>query len=87
MDRQSEAYRLASEANWASVGSRRCAVYVDGDERPIRTPQEWDADGWDDDRTRPKTVAEAREALMARIADPYAPDDETVAHAYDHRGA
>jgi hypothetical protein len=38
---------------------------------------------WDMGRATPKTVDEAKAALAARIADPTAPDDSTVAGAYD----
>lgn len=83
MDRQSEAYRLASEADWAGVNLAEADIYDDGDERPIRTPEEFESAEWDSGRESPKTIEEAREALVNRIADPNAPDDETDAHAYD----
>jgi hypothetical protein len=66
VDRQSEAYRNASEADWAGVDLSQCVVYEDGDPQPIATPGEWEAAGWDAGR------------------DPAAPDDESVADAYDH---
>lgn len=84
MDRQSEAFRHATEADWAGVDLDECDVYPDGDDRPIRAPEDYEADGWDYGRESPKTVAEAKAALAARIDDPSAPDDETVAGAYDH---
>jgi len=84
MDRQSDAYRNATEADWAGVNLDECDIYPDGDERPIRTPEEFEADNWDSARQAPKTLDEAKAALAARIADPDAPDDESVAHAYDH---
>lgn len=87
MDRQSEAYRLATEADWAGANLAECDVYPDGDERPIRTPDYHEARYWDRARGEPKTLAEARAALAARIADPTAPDDASVAHAYDELGA
>jgi hypothetical protein len=83
MDRQREVFRFATEADWAGVNLDECEVYADGDERPIRTPAEWESEGWDAGREGPKSLAEAREALAARIADPHAPDDESMAHAYD----
>lgn len=83
MDRQSQVYRDATEADWAGVDLSTCDVYHDGDSRPIRTPEQFDAKGWDADREPPKTLEEARQALAARIVDPNAPDDESVAHAYD----
>lgn len=81
MDRQSEAFRLSTEADWFGVDLSTAEVYEDGDERPIKTPEEWH--GWDADRQPPKTIEEAKAALLDRIADPYAPDDESHAHAYD----
>jgi hypothetical protein len=51
------------------------------DDEPIRSPDEWRATGWDEGREPPKTLAEARAALAARVADPAAPD--TDATAYD----
>jgi uncharacterized protein (DUF2126 family) len=83
MDRQSEAYRHATEADWAGVNLDECEIYTDGDERPIRTPEEFEAENWDAGREEPKSREQAKEALLARIADPRAPDDESVAHAYD----
>lgn len=32
----------------------------------IKSPEEWDATGWDEGRGRPKTVAEARAMLRQR---------------------
>lgn len=49
----------------------------------IKLPQAWEAENWDAGREGPKSVAEAREALAARIADPLAPDGDEVAGAYD----
>lgn len=83
MDRQTEAFRNATEADWAGVDLAECVVYTDGDPQPIATREEWEAAGWDRDREPPKTLDEARAALAARIADPAAPDDESVAGAYD----
>ncbi|WP_290049568.1 hypothetical protein [Amycolatopsis solani] len=58
-------------------------VHGAGDASPIKTPQEWDAEGWDADRQGPKTLDEARTALAERIADPHAPDTEAESGAYD----
>ncbi len=58
-------------------------VHRPGDDTPIKSPQEWDAEGWDADRRGPKDLDEARTALAERIADPHAPDTEAEAGAYD----
>jgi hypothetical protein len=58
-------------------------VHQPDDPTPIKTPEEWDAEGWDADRQDPKNLDEAREALAARIAAPDAPDTEAEAGAYD----
>jgi hypothetical protein len=58
-------------------------VYEPGDATPIKTPEEWNAEGWDADRQNPKTLDEAREALAGRIAAHDAPDTEADSGAYD----
>ncbi|GLY34825.1 hypothetical protein Amsp01_008490 [Amycolatopsis sp. NBRC 101858] len=58
-------------------------VYEPGDPTPIKTPEEWDAEGWDAGRQDPKTLDEAREALASRIDAHDAPDTEADAGAYD----
>ncbi len=58
-------------------------VHQPEDSAPIKTPEEWDAEGWDADRQGPKDLGEARSALDARIADPHAPDTEAEFGAYD----
>jgi hypothetical protein len=83
MDTQSAAYRHATEADWAGVDVDECDVFPDGDERPIMTPEIYEANNWDDGREGPKTLDDAKAALLARIADPTAPDDESAAGAYD----
>lgn len=83
MDRQSAAYRHATEADWAGVNLAECEVYPDGDERPIRTPEDHEADNWDADREGPKSLAEAQAALAGRIANPSAPDGDEVVGVYD----
>lgn len=86
-DPQREAFVGASAAEWAWEVTLLEGAYVhepgvdSGD--PILTPEEWNAAGWDGERRGPKTVAEARAALAARIADPTAPDTDAVAGAYD----
>jgi hypothetical protein len=61
----------------------KSVVHEPGDTTPIKTPQEWDAEGWDADRQQPKTLDEARAALAARIAARNAPDTDADAGAYD----
>jgi hypothetical protein len=83
MDRQSAAFRHATEADWAGVNLAECDVFEDGDDRPIRTPEDWEAADWDAGREEPKSLVEARVALAYRIANPAAPDGAEVAGAYD----
>lgn len=83
MDRQSEAFRLATEADWFGIDLNEAEIYEDGDERPILPPEVFEAGAWDEEREPPKTLAEARAALATRIADPNAPDDESDSGAYD----
>lgn len=84
MDRQSAAYRHATEADWAGVDPAEWVVYRDGDPRPISSPEHHEKANWDAGREPPKTPEEARAALAKRIADPRAPDDESMADAYDN---
>jgi hypothetical protein len=65
------------------IETHAAVVYEPGDPTPIKTPEEWDAEGWDADRQSPKTLDEAREALAARIAAHDAPDTEADSGAYD----
>jgi hypothetical protein len=58
-------------------------VYEPGDTTPIKSPEEWDAEGWDAGRQSPKTLDEARAALAARIAAHDSADTEADAGAYD----
>lgn len=88
-DRQSLAYRQATDADvWdgdlQAVGARVHEPIRDLTR--IRLPDDYEQDHWDTDRTSPKSVEEAREALVARIADPHAPDSEAEASAYDEDG-
>lgn len=83
MDRQGVAFRFATEVEWAGVDLAECELYEDGDERPIKTVGEWEVEQWDSGRERPKSLAEAKDALAARIADPHAPDGAEVIGAYD----
>lgn len=86
-DLQRLAYTDAQESDWGRAAELlEGAVFHlpgDPDAPPIRTPEEWDDEGWDSGRLPPKTVAEARAALARRIAAPDAPDTEAVAGAYD----
>jgi hypothetical protein len=56
---------------------------ADPDAAPIRTPEEWNEQGWDRGRFRPKSVSTAQALLAGRIADPQAPDGPETAGAYD----
>lgn len=80
---QADAYRTAGPGDWATDPVLAGCVVHDPGTPPDRTPQEWDATGWDAAQTGPKTLIEAQAALAARITDPAAPDDETALGAYD----
>ncbi|WP_410670497.1 hypothetical protein [Amycolatopsis sp. cmx-4-68] len=82
-DAQRRAFTDAGPADWAAETVGEVHRPGDPDAAPIKTPEEWDAEGWDADREGPKTLGEARDALAARIADPRAPDTEAVSGAYD----
>lgn len=82
MDRQGEVFRDATETDWATGAVLEGAVRHEPGSEGL-SPEEWEALGWDDGREGPKTLDQARVALAGRIADPAAPDDDTVAHAYD----
>ncbi|MFD5089308.1 hypothetical protein ACFWMR_01810 [Amycolatopsis thailandensis] len=86
-DPQRAAFVGASSEDWAAQAALLEGAVVhdpsDPDAAPIRTREEWDAEGWDAERQPPKTVAEAQAALAGRIADPNAPDTAVVAGAYD----
>jgi hypothetical protein len=86
VDRQAVAYRDAQPSDWATDAILAGAVVHEPGTGPERTPAEWDTAGWDTGRMEPKTVTEAQALLAARIADPEAPDDHTVAGAYDQLG-
>lgn len=83
MDRQADAYRGAGPGDWATDPVLTDSVVHEPGTPPERTPEEWDTVGWDHDRTGPKSLIEAQAMLAARISDPDAPDDDTVAGAYD----
>lgn len=86
-DEQRRAFVEATSSDWAAEAEllADAAIHLpdDPDAEPIRTPEEWDADGWDEERDGPKSLDEARQALADRIANPHAPDTEAVAGAYD----
>ncbi|MFN2497079.1 MAG: hypothetical protein ABR608_14420 [Pseudonocardiaceae bacterium] len=89
MDPQAAAFRTATEADWvddermqAMLATGELIYWAPDDRTPIRTPEQWEAEGWDADRAPAKTLAQAREALAARIADPSAPDTAAEANAY-----
>jgi hypothetical protein len=91
LDRQSAAFREmhASER----VSDEELAAYAERihpaptsvlallDE--LALPEDYEAQQWDVGRGAPKTVTEAKSALRERISDPYAPDETSVAGAYD----
>jgi hypothetical protein len=87
IDRQKAAFIKATESDWTRQTELLQGTVVhepdDPDAEPIREPEEWHAQGWDAEREPPKTIAQAREALAARIADTNAPDTDAVANAYD----
>lgn len=89
-DPQSRAFREATDADhWDddvnTLIAEHGAEYHDpiSDLSQVRMPEDYETAEWDTGRETPKTVAEAREALARRIADPEAPDTEAEAHAYD----
>lgn len=89
-DPQRRVFADAGESDWDREAEllEGAVVHVPGDPDapPIRTPEEWHAEGWDTERQPPKTVAEAQAALAGRIADPNAPDTAVVVGAYDELG-
>jgi hypothetical protein len=86
-DAQRCAFTEAGPPDWAAEADLLDSAVLhqpdDPDAPPIRTPEEWNDEGWDDDRDGPKSIDEARAALAARIGDPHAPDTAAVAGAYD----
>lgn len=91
LDPQSRAFREATpddcwDGDLVALLAESDGVYHEpiSDPRQVYLPEYYEAgEGWDMSREAPKTVAEAREALAARIADPHAPDTEADAGAYD----
>jgi len=80
MDAQARAFANASRSDWAMWPD----LFEVPADWPIKSPEEWDADGWDLLRTAPYTPAQARTALLDRIVLPDAPDGEAERTAYDH---
>ena len=89
-DAQSRAFRDATPDEWqeSTLADNEHGTLDDLDpDGARRSVEEYEAAGWDAERTGPKTVDEARESLAARIADPSAPDTEDEAGAYGEQGA
>jgi hypothetical protein len=84
-DAQRRAFTDSGPTDWAAAGDDFHVFVHDPDDpaAPIRTPEEWNADSWDEDRQGAKSLDDARAALADRIADPHAPDTAAVAGAYD----
>jgi hypothetical protein len=88
MDRQSAAFREARRSD--RVSDRKLSKHLELTHAPLvdpaelKTPDDYEAEQWDSEATGPKTLDEARAALVARIADPKAPDGPEVAGAYEH---
>lgn len=89
-DPQSRAFREATDADhWDDDVNALIRDYGATYDEEVTSiddvpgPEYYETMGWDTDRDGPKTVAEAREALLARIEDPRAPDTEAEAGAYE----
>lgn len=84
-DAQAEAFREASPDELTTddeiAAMLASGELVDTTRHPIVTPDEWENRHWDAERSAPKTLDEARSALLARVEDPSAPD--TDATVYD----
>lgn len=86
-DPQRRAFTGASMLDWGEIPFiTRLHNPDDPAAPPVKSPEDWDADGWDLDRERPKAIEEAQAALVARVADPAAPDTITSADAYSRGG-
>jgi hypothetical protein len=89
-DPQHAAFADSDESDWAKSEELLAGAIVhepdDPGDTPVRTPEEWDEEGWDAERQPPKTIEDARQALAGRIADPEAPDDASHAGAYGEPG-
>lgn len=72
-DRQAKAFTGAGPGDWREVDGLVAAAGL------WRGREQWEAQDWDVARGQPKTTAQARRALIARVGDPAAPDtDATV---------
>lgn len=84
-DPQYLAFAESGESDWAKAAQWLEGAVVhepgDPDAEPIRTPEEWDADGWDSERQPPKTLSESDTALVGRVADLDAPDERGLSYA------
>jgi hypothetical protein len=76
MDRQAEAFRLATPADWRAVATLERIP----DSTPVLPPEAFE--GWDEAAPGPKTVWEAERALLDRVFDPSAPDGDEDRAAY-----
>lgn len=85
-DTQAEAFRHAGPEDWIDDDElgrwheRGSLVTVTG--QPVRTPEDFEGQGWDEGRVGIPSLDEAKAALAARVESPQAPDDD--ASAYDH---
>ena len=85
MDRQSQAFREAGPNDLVldeqiDLMIEDGALLIPGPSDPIKTPEEWNATGWDANADEPKTLEEAKAALQARVLDPHAPDSDATAY-------
>lgn len=80
IDPHAAVFRDAGPADWTSddliAGLLDRGLLEDTTDHPIAD----NPDGWDDERTGPKTIDEARAQLAARVADPTAPDNDATAY-------
>lgn len=87
MDRQSQAFRempIGEQIGDIELGAWSEAEYPAIENLDdIKLPGDYEDDLWDLGRERPKTLTEARSALLERIIDPEAPDGDEVIGAYD----
>lgn len=90
LDAQSLAFRNATEVARVSDDELRQhtavvhpPLYSGQATKPLELPEDYEAKDWDAERIGPKSLAEARQALAERIADPVAPDGPEVEVAYD----
>lgn len=82
MDRQSQAFRGATEEDVIDLDNAKILPPIQSLSE-ISLPEDFEHTEWDQNKETPKTLEEARTALLDRIVDPHAPDDESQANAYD----